>query len=179
MTISTNPRSSVSATTDAQGAYVFTNLPPCPGGACGFVVRGAGSNTVLVSRTVSLGPDPSTTTLDLQTGTVQDQLFISGQVLAPAIPPTVAPTVAIRVFRGPTLVFDSATLGGAGDFGAYRLALGRVMPPPGGGLQSLRVGQQLRVALFENGIEVTSTNVTIPALTGSVVLLNVADLQGT
>ena len=129
---------------------------------------------MLVSRRVSLGPDPSTTTLDLQTGTVQNQLFISGLVLAPVTPPTPTPTISIRVYRNATLVFDSASLGGPGGFGSYRLALGQVLPGSGGGLRS---GLQLRVALVENGTQVASTNVTVPALTGSVILVNAADLQ--
>ena len=122
----TNTRPTFSTTTDAQGAYVFTNLPSCPGAGCSLVVRAPGSSTAIVSRTFSLGPDPSTTTLDLQTGTVQDQLFLSGRVLAPGTPPTPTPTISIRVYRSTTLVFDSASMGGPGGFGAYRLALGQV-----------------------------------------------------
>ena len=168
----TNTRPTFSTTTDAQGAYVFTNLPACPGAGCTLVVRGPGSNTVLVSRTVSLGPDPSTTTLDLQTGTIQDQLFLSGRVLAPGTPPSPTPTIAIRVYRNTALVFDSASMGGPGGFGAYRLALGQVTTNG-----ALRVGLQLRVVLVENGVEVAFTNVNVPALTGSVVLVSAADLQ--
>ena len=42
---------------------------------------------------------------------------------------------------------------------------------------AFRVGQQLRVVLVENGVEVAFTNVTVPALTGSVVPVSAADLQ--
>ena len=170
----TNTRPTFSTTTDAQGAYVFTNLPSCPGAGCSLVVRAPGSSAAIVSRTFSLGPDPSTTTLDLQTGTVQDQLFLSGRVLAPGTPPTPTPTISIRVYRSTTLVFDSASMGGPGGFGAYRLALGQVTTGLG---SPFRVGQQLRVVLVENGVEVAFTNVNVPALTGSVILVSAADLQ--
>jgi uncharacterized repeat protein (TIGR01451 family) len=159
-----------STTTDAQGAYAFPNVT-CPSNRCTAVVTGPGSSTVLASRTVTLGPDPSTTTLDIVTGSLQDQLFLSGEVLAPASPPAQTPTIAVRVYSGTVLISDSAmTFGGPGGFGPYRLALGKV----GGG--KYMVGAALRVVLVENGVEVGSTTVAVPALTGSVVLATAADL---
>ncbi len=172
----TTGSSFVEVATDAQGGYVFPNLV-CPSNRCPVLVTEPGSSTVLASQTVNLGPDPSTTTLDLGVGTALDQLVLSGRVLAPASPPAVAPTIAIRVYRGSTNVWvaDSAELfGGPGGYGPYQFALGRV----GGGSPTYAVGAQLRVVLLENGVAVASTFVTIPARTGAAVPVAAADLQG-
>ncbi len=172
--VTTGP-SFVEVATDAQGGYVFPNLV-CPSNRCPVRVTEPGSTTVLATQTVDLGPDPSTTTLDLKVGTALDQLVLSGRVLAPASPPAVAPTIAIRVYRGTTTVWvaDSAELfGGPGGYGAYQFALARV-----GSDQRWAVGVQLRVVLLENGVPVASTFVTIPPRTGAAVPVQAADLQG-
>ena len=146
-----------------------------------MTVLAPGTNTVVALTTVTLGNDPSTTTLDLKTGATQDQLFLSGKVLAPLSPPTQAPTVTIRVpFTNGTraLIFDSATLGGSGGFGTYRLAIGRVYLPKTGPSGAIHAGDVLNVALFENGTEVGHVSVIAAQPTGSAVVANVADIQG-
>ncbi len=159
--------------TDAQGGYVFTNLPTCPAAGCQVRVLEPGATIELVDTRVTLGNSQSLTTLDLRTGTLRDQLFVAGRVLPPPNPQANPPmTIAVRVYRGSTLLFDSAVeLGGSGGFGDYQLGLGRV------GLRDFDPGDSLRVALVENGSEVRSVNVTVPALTGSVVRVTAADLQ--
>ena len=157
--------------TDGRGTYVFPNLNSCPGGGCQLRVLEPGSTVELVDRRVTLGASQSTTTLDLRTGTRLDQLVVSGRVLAPSTPPAQPPTIAIRVYGDSGLSFDSAVeLGGPGGFGDYQLLLGQA----GGGKYSGIV----RVVLVENGSEIGSVKVTVPALTGSVVLASAADLQG-
>ncbi len=159
---------------------MFTNVQ-CPSNSCTVTVLAPGTNTVVALTTVTLGNDPSTTTLDLKTGATQDQLFLSGKVLAPLTPPTQAPTVTIRVsFTNGTraLIFDSATLGGSGGFGTYRLAIGRVYLPKTGPSGAIHAGDVLNVALFENGTEVGHVSVIAAQPTGSAVVANVADIQG-
>ena len=163
---------SPTATTDSHGTYGFVNLPS----SCCFLTVRLGGTIVAMPPRVQLGTDPSTTLFDIATGSQVDQLFLSGRVVPPAGQTTQPPAIAVRVYRGNgsgTLVADSATLyGGSGGWGSYRLVLGRV------GSNPYPVGATLRVVLVENGVEVRSTTVTIPAQTGSAVQVTAADLVG-
>jgi uncharacterized repeat protein (TIGR01451 family) len=168
------PSLGLTATTDASGTYSFVHLPQSCG--CFLVVRSNGTIVATPPR-VQLGGDPSTTLFDITAGSQADQVFLSGRVVPPDGAPTQAPTIAIRVFapngRSETFLADSTTLfGGSGGWGTYRLALGRW------GSSNYQPGATLRVVLFENGVQVRSTTVTIPAIPDSVVQVTAADLVG-
>ena len=82
-------------------------------------------------------------------------------------------TIAIRVFQGNQLLADSAVVfPGPGGFGTYRI------PVHGPRDTRLPPNSQVRIALFENGVEVASTTATVPPNTGSVVSIVAADLVG-
>ena len=159
----------MATTADAQGRYVFTNVScpnPCP------VFVNSADNRPLASTTVTLGGAQSTTTLDVATAGVVNQALVSGQVVAP--PGGADPaTIAIRVFQGDQLLADTAVVfPGPGGFGTYRI------PVNGPRDTRLPPNSQVRIALFENGVEVASTTATVPPNTGSVVSIVAADLVG-
>ena len=164
---------------DASGAYVFTNLT-CPNNTCAVAVTAPGATRILLQVNVALGPDPSTTVRDFTVGDPRDLLFVAGQVVPPFTypdePPPVEPaTVAIRVYRGNSILADSAvTFGGPGSRGAYQLLIGRA------GQQPLQVGTQLRIVLVENGVEGAQTTVQVPPLSGTFapLVMTAADLVG-
>jgi PKD repeat protein len=170
---------SVQTVTDASGAYAFTNLT-CPSNTCTVAVSAPGSTTILLQTSVALGPDPSTTVRDFLIGTGRDQLYVTGQVLPPLVDPGDPQppeplTVGIRVYRGNNLLVDSATtFGGPGGRGAYQLLVGRA------GTLQLRVGDQLRVVLVENGVEGAQTTIEVPPLSGTFapLVVTAADLVG-
>ncbi len=114
--------------TDANGVYSFINLT-CPNG-CFLAVRSGGTIVALPPR-VMLGPDPSTTVLDIVTGAQQNQLFLAGRLVEPENPKSPATNVAVRVYLGNNaLLADSAVLfGGKGGWGTYRLAVGAGRQP--------------------------------------------------
>ncbi len=135
--------------TDANGVYSFINLT-CPNG-CFLAVRSGGTIVALPPR-VMLGPDPSTTVLDIVTGAQQNQLFLAGRLVEPENPKSPATNVAVRVYLGSNaLLADSAALfGGKGGWGTYRLAVGQAgsnrseSGPPSGSSSSRTASRSAR-----------------------------------
>ena len=168
-------RQGIQTTVDAQGRYIFTNLTCSP---CQVAVATAAGQQLAQASVTLQQPDPSTTVRDFTVGNPPDQLFVTGRVVPPFVfpgdpPPADPATLAIRV-TGPGFTIDSASLGGPGGFGAYQLSLGRL-----GGKGGLSPGNQVRVTLFENGIEVGHVFVVVPpASGGATLLMTAADLAG-
>jgi hypothetical protein len=149
----------LSTTTNANGHYAFTNLGAAFANSHARMTVDAGSGNK-VTKTVAIGPAPSTTTVDVDLADQHGELLVSGQVLKPS--GVVGGTIQLKAFTAPTIGGSAQPVsiplqspGGTGKYGSYRLGL---LNPSG----------KIRIALYEGTTVVDSVYVQPGAFTGTV-----------